>query len=365
MNAYRPEVEKLLRMTSGGSGTGDVALVEQACRLADANADVPLGIRARLRLMSVAHHAGNYEAVLVAFMWCLGQLDRDPTVRAAFERRVLWYYKWVITSLSDYAQVSRRQIEQGFADMADRFRKAGFSQRAVEGCRAYSAIRLGDADLHQAARAAWLDLPRDKLSDCQACETDSAVQYDLEAGQVARAVATAEPILRGRQTCEEVPGNTFARLLLPLLRTGSADVAADLHRRSIRQAMQMRDFLDHLGCHTAYLAITGQTAKMIRAAETGLGWLAEVRRTWDRMAFLAHAAVAFERLAAAGEATVRLRVPEAIAFHRPDGAYDTATVAAALSAMLADLVGQLDRRNGNVYVSQRHQAFRTMVEAIA
>src|SRR5258708_5120755 len=120
-------------------------------------------------------------ALLEAFAWCLAQLDRDEQARLRSERRLLWFYKWVINSLSEFSQVSRQQIERSFADMADRYKRAGYGLGAIHHCRAYTSIRLGDMQAHREARAFWRQAPRDGISDCTACLTDGAVGEELGA----------------------------------------------------------------------------------------------------------------------------------------------------------------------------------------
>ena len=55
-----------------------VALAEEAVRLADAHGDVELGFQARELLIEAGAFAGFPEKALVAFTWNLAQCDRDP-----------------------------------------------------------------------------------------------------------------------------------------------------------------------------------------------------------------------------------------------------------------------------------------------
>lgn len=360
---YQVEVNRLIA-TAGGKSDGDVALLDEAARLADTHGDVPLGIKVRLKLMEAANGAGNQEVVLVAFTWSLAQIDRDEDVRAKFERRVLWYYKWAIQSLSEYAQVSRRQIESSFADMADRYTRAGHGMGAVHKCKACTSIRLGDVDAHRDARERWTRAPRDGISDCAACQTHAGVEFDIEFGDLDAAVRRADPIIRGRQSCIGVPTSTFGPMLLPLVARGDVDLAEQFHRRTIRPVLASREFTATIGDHCAYLAVRGRFTKAIQAFETGMSWVMELRRTWDRMLFLQNAVVVFERLAAARDEPLRLKVPESAPFYRDDHTYEPAAVAEALRRMHAERAAELDQRNGNAYMQQRHQRFRELVASL-
>lgn len=362
MNDIESQVKQLMDKATGMSDA-DVALLDQAARLADQHGDVALGLRARVKLITAANWAGNHEMVLVAFTWCLAQIDRSEELRARFGRSVLWRYKWVIGSLSEYAQISRVQIERGIADMTERFTRAGYNMGAVHKCLANASIRLGDMESHRAARERWSTSPRDTISDCIACESNAAVKFDLEAGDLDAALRAAQPIIAGRQRCTSVPAATFGPLLLPLLRRGDDELAALLHYRTIRRVLSSSE-VDTLGDHVAYLAVIGQFPKAIKAFETGMAWTMALRRTWDRMLFLQGAAVAFERLAATRNDPCRLKIPESAPFHRADDTYAPADVARALDRMTGELTVEFDRRNGNDYMTRRYERFRELAAAV-
>jgi hypothetical protein len=364
VNDYLEQVERILADAHGESDS-DVALLEEAARLADRHGDVPLGLEVRLQLINAANFSGKHELVLVAFTWCLAQLDRDEQLRIDWERNVLWYYKWVINSLSEYSQVSRQQLERSFADMEDRYKRAGFGMGAIYNCKAYTSIRLGDMDAHREARALWRKSPNDEISDCRACQTDVAVAYDLEVGELEKAVKTAHPIIMGRQQCAEIPCLTHGRLLLPLLKLGSADLAEQLHRATLKQALSTREFIATAGHHCAYLALTGKLPRALKVFETGMAGTMTMKRPWDRMIFLQRAEVLFEILAQSQDKPMKIKVPKSVPFYREDQTYSPSMVARALNEMGSGLAADFDRRNGNNYMQQRHQRFREMVAAIS
>lgn len=355
---------RLMREARGHSDS-DVALLQEAARIADCHGDAGLGIKARIKMIQAAQWSGNYELTLVTFAWCLAQIDRNEQLRIEWERKVLWYYKWAIETLCEYSQVSLQQIDQSFADMADRYQRAGYAMSAVHKCRAYVTIRTGDMNGHRIARNLWQDSPRDSLSDCPACEVDSAVAFDLEVANIEAALSTAVPIIEGRLKCRSIPSRTFGRLLLPLLKLSSSDQAEHFHRQGLRQASSSRNYLTSLGEHCAYLAIRGDCSKAIKHFETGISWVMIAKAAWDRMEFLQNAMVLFERLAGAGDQPIQLKVPESAPFHREDHLYAPSGIAQALQEMHAQIVDDLNRRNGNVYASQRHERFREMFASIS
>jgi hypothetical protein len=364
LSDYQVQVNQLVS-TARGKSDGDVALLEEAARLADLHGDGSLGFRVRMRLINAANWSGNHELVLVAFTWCLAQMDRDEELRRTSERSVLWYYKWVVDSLCDYSQVSKPQIEFSFADMTERYVRAGYGSGPLHKCRAYAAIRLGDMDAHRLARKLWMESPRDGISDCAACQTDSAVEFDLEAGDFTSAMNTAEPVLQGRQRCTEVPCLTVGRLLLPMLKLGLTDLAETLHRGHIRQTLSSRDFLATIGPHVAYLSLTGKTGAALKLFETGVAWLAVTRRTWERLTFVENAVVLFDRLAREGNEPIQIQIPPLMPLHRSDDIYRPTDVATALEEMRQQFADEFNRRNQNQFMEHRHQMFQQLLASLS
>ena len=102
-----------------------VALVEEAVRLADLHQDAPKSFAARIQLVDTANHSGYPEKALVAFTWILGQHDRDAESRNNYT--ILWYYKWILSWLHSFPQISSEQIQRSLNDMERRYIDYGYS----------------------------------------------------------------------------------------------------------------------------------------------------------------------------------------------------------------------------------------------
>jgi hypothetical protein len=187
----------------------------------------------------------------------------------------------------------------------------------------------------------------------------------LETGDLAAAVQTAGPILEGRQACTEVPCITYGMLLLPLLKLGRMDEADKIQLQGNRQARSGRDMVITASEHCAYLALAGKFSRAISIFETAIVWFYDVKRTWERMMFLQSAMVLFEQLAAGRDKPIKLRIPESAAFFNADSSYVPSTVLRSMKQTHDGLLAEMNRRNGNDYLSQRHQRFRELVAAAA
>jgi hypothetical protein len=140
-------------------GPAKVALLEEACRLADVHGDLDVGFYVRKELVKASMMAGQPDVMLVAFSWCLAQLDRDPE---RFDQQdLLWEYKWILAEAPLFPQVNRRQIEDMLADMQRRYEQVGSSLHAVHLLRRDIAQDMGDRKAARAAEAVLKKTRRD------------------------------------------------------------------------------------------------------------------------------------------------------------------------------------------------------------
>jgi hypothetical protein len=346
VSSYQDEIRHALKL-AGGESDGDVSLLEEASRLADLHNDVDLGLRVRMRLVTAANWSGNYELCLTAFTWCLAKIDSRDDLRAKMEPNLLWYYKWIIDSLSDYPEVTREQLNTSLSDMTRRYERAGYGMHAIHKCRKEMLLSLGEYEAHREARLAWLNSPRDRIADCAACETAGEVRYRLRENDFTTAMTVAEPIIAGRLSCKSIPCTIFSELLLPAMKAGEFDQAQHFHKTSFLQATSNRKYTAAAGLHCTYLALTGDLAKSIRVFETGMSWVMMQKRAWERMVFPERAVVLFDRLVALGNETLKLRLPESVPFHRADDTYEPSIIRQGLLAMHEELVAAYNLRNGN------------------
>jgi hypothetical protein len=353
MSDYRGEIEELLtRANAMGHGPAQVALTDEAVRLADLHGDVEFGYEARQEHVKSTMFAGLPEQMLVAFSWCLAQYDRTPDAFDAFQ--LLWHYKWVVNSLPDFAQISRAQMDEMFTDMARRYEADGASVQAVWLKRRSAAIKMGDPAAAEAAQRELAKHRRDHLSDCHACEIDADVEYFFFLGDDQQGVARAVPILEGRYSCSEVPELTYAQLLLPLLRLKRGPEAMIHHVKGYRMiAGNPVEFIPQLAMHMQFLALTGNFPKAVKLLEKHLLLALETHCLAWRFDFYLAARLLFERLAESGRQLLKLRLPEDFPARTESGDYAPADLVAWLNEQLLDMANRFDARNGNDFFRRR------------
>ncbi len=343
---YRVEIEELLAQADDlPECPSKLALLEEAVRLADTHRDTELGDEARDALIQTATFTGYPEKALVAFSWRLAQADRAPEQFP--ESRLMWEYKWVAGSLTNFPQISRRQIENAFEDMEARFRRSGYGMRAIYKLRWEAALDMGEPDEARRYYRLWDKTPRDANSDCIACEQDSRVEYHVYFGKHEKALQLAEPILKGSMSCGTVPERTFGTVLLPLVRLGRVDEAAKYYRKGYRLASGNRDSLDYFGDYLTFLGLTGNFSQGVKLFERHLGWAVETMDLYARWLFYLGARFFLPLVAQSGWTELKLRLSKETPGYRADGRYETKELASLIDCMCRELAEQFDARNGN------------------
>lgn len=275
-------------------GDAQIAVREEAVRLADLHGDLKLQYYARETFVRACIFGGATEKALVAFAWLLAQFDQNPGV---FDQwAILWKYKWINGVICDFPQVPKERIYEMIDDLEQRAVRAGYGLRATTNQR-YRAERFWDnrEKAFQYFRKLE-DLPEDPLSNCSLCERDERVSFAIYSGNDQRAVEVALPILEGTQKCGSVPHRTYANLLLPLIRLGKQKQALRYHLKGYSLIATNKGFLDRVGDHLMFLALTENFQKAITLVEIHYPWTETNKDVLSQFRFFRAAWLLFEML---------------------------------------------------------------------
>lgn len=315
----------LLQSLELDDGDERISVLEEAVRLADIGGDLKLRYQAREHFVRGCIFGGATERALVAFSWCLAQYDQNPD--QFDEWAILWKYKWILSVIFSFAQVSKVKIYEMLDDLELRSRKAGYGLRATYNHR-YRMEKSWDN------RAAAIDYfrrmeaePRDALSNCSACELDERVSFAVYCGDDARALERAAPILSGLEKCASVPHRTYARILLPLIRLGRQQEALSYHRKGYGLVSNNKGFLDHAADHLVFLALTENFEKAISLVEKHYPWTGTNRDVLQHFRFFRGAWLLCELLAETEQHSVKLNLPRSFPVYSEDGHYDALQLA--------------------------------------
>ncbi|MFD7686936.1 hypothetical protein [Streptomyces sp. NPDC059781] len=232
-------------------------------------------VRALLELQEAYTYGSEPRKSPVVFARLLTLFDEQPDVFDERLRHTLfWRFKWVANALRALPEIPLASLRQWLTEMRDRYEKAGLGLQPYYGQAYQLAAHTGeDTDL---AYELWAGRARTRLSDCEACEICERALHHLAAGDDERALRTWEPVLAGKESCQEEPARSFSYALLPLLRTGRTDEARELHLAGYRGCRRNPSMSGEVGRHLEFCALTGNEAR-------GLELLAENRSLFDEV----------------------------------------------------------------------------------
>lgn len=232
-------------------------------------------VRALLELQEAYTYGSEPRKSPVVFARLLTLFDEQPDIFDERLRHTLfWRFKWVANALRALPEIPLASLRQWLTEMRDRYEKAGLDLQPYYGQAYQLAAHIGEDTA--LAYELWAGRPRTRLSDCEACEICERALYHLAAGDDERALRAWEPVLAGKESCQEEPARSFSYALLPLLRVGRTDEARELHLAGYRGCRRNPSMSGEVGRHLEFCALTGNEAR-------GLELLAENRSLFDEV----------------------------------------------------------------------------------
>jgi hypothetical protein len=342
-------VEQILRLMAEGEsveeGPHQIALFEEAVRLADAHNDLVMSFRTRRRLMAAAMCGGQPDLLMVAFAWCLAQSDRDP--QRFRPEDLLWAYRWVICELTGFPQVERPKFDELLTEMERRYRAAGSTLRGywllrnrMEGLMGNFAAAGNALEQFECSRRDW-------LSDRPVVEQAFRAYHLLALGDDAKTLLAFEPILANVHRNDFFVGMAQAMALAPLMRLGRVDEAMGHHVRGYRSVGRNPRYVARVGDHFAFLALTDNHSRALALLARHLPVARATIDEASRFKFYLNARLVLDLLRDQGKASVKLRLTHRFPLYRTSGDYALAELIAWFDTHLDDLATRFDARNGN------------------
>jgi tetratricopeptide (TPR) repeat protein len=308
---------------------------------------VPL-IHALLELQEAYTYGSEPRKSPVVFARLLTLFDEQPDVFDERLRHMLfWRFKWVATALRALPEIPLASLRQWLTEMRDRYEKAGLGLQPYYGQAYQLAAHVGeDTGL---AFELWAGRARTRLSDCEACETCERALYHLAAGDDERALGTWEPVLAGKESCQEEPARSVSYALLPLLRTGRTDRARALHLTGYRACRRNPSMSQEVGRHLEFCALTGNEARGLELLAENRNLFDEVDSPLDQLGFLTGVEVLLQRVELLGHG----ELPAAGYAGRT---WTVAGLRAEVRGRADDLAARFDARNGTTAHTDRRRA---------
>jgi hypothetical protein len=128
----------------------------------------------------------------------------------------------------------------------------------------------------------WKACEASESDDCAACQTNMRVQALLDLDRIDEALDAAAPLLKGEQSCEEVPASTFSRLLMPLLFRGEVEISVEMMRAIRRQIRHTPGMFEYFADHLLFLSIVPSPQTARRHASLALRGLNTCTNAYQR-----------------------------------------------------------------------------------
>jgi hypothetical protein len=288
------------------------------------------------------------ERCIAIFNRCLRLYDKNRASLEGQKKDLMWYYKWVVSRVAEFADIKVEAIHRMFDDMEKRYAACGYNFRAIHDLRLAVAVDMGHMKEAATHFEAWKATPRDASADCEACEYNAEVWYHFANDRDDDAFRAAEEILRRRLRCNEVPAGTYAHMMVPLARRGDVIGAARCQRKSRRLMRADKPDLGTAGSHLLFCAATDQVRTGTGLLQHGMKIVMTHKSHLRQFTYLSGVRVFLRRLSQLGLRHVSVALPDGIAERDAHG-YRVDAVLAWAESRCDTLATQLDTRNGNTY----------------
>jgi tetratricopeptide (TPR) repeat protein len=308
---------------------------------------VPL-VHALLELQEAYTYGSEPRKSPVVFARLLTLFDEQPDVFDERLRHMLfWRFKWVANALRQLPEIPLASLRQWLTEMRDRYEKAGLGLQPYYGQAYQLAAHVGEDTTP--AYELWAGRTRTRLSDCEACEICERARYHLAAGDDERALRAWQPVLAGKESCQEEPARSVSHALLPLLRTGRTDRARELHLTGYRGCRRNPSMSGEVGRHLEFCALTGNEARGLELLGENRNLFDEVESPLDQLDFLTGVEVLLQRVELLGH-------DELPAAGYAGRTWTVAGLRAEVRGRADDLAARFDARNGTTAHTDRRRA---------
>ncbi|GAA0359061.1 hypothetical protein NE235_17405 [Actinoallomurus spadix] len=168
-------------------GQARTIMVEEALRLAEADADERLAYRVRHSLRQEYEQSGERAKAFATFARCLSDYDRNPELGE--EYLLFWGFKGTVTGLTRFPEIPLDRTLAVLDDMERRYRLAGEGLQPVYMCRTVVTRHVHGAEAADEWYTRWHAAPRTHLSDCVGCDPSHKVVYLAARGRDEDAIA--------------------------------------------------------------------------------------------------------------------------------------------------------------------------------
>ena len=265
---------------------------------------------------------------------------------------ILWEYRWVVSELPNFPDVSRDKIEAMMAEMENRYRAAGSQLRAFHLMKMFTYAKMGDFAAAEKSRKSFEPAPRDWLSDSPRLEQNFLVFYHAARGEYETAFSLSEGVLSGEIDDPGFFGQDSAELLIPLLEKGRVHEAIRVQQKGYPHIAEHSSWLWNIAQHIEFLARIDDYDNALSIVKAHLAFAIKTPRMIYRFFFLRSLWILGERLNHHAD-TALLEKFDHLLRKQPTFKVAKRTLVTTLWDEITQLSERFDRRNGNEFFAQQ------------
>lgn len=203
--------QRIHEMNQMEHGTARLDLIAQAVKEADDENQHYWRLYFRYQYIKESTmHDDNFKGLL-CFPEYLRIFDEHPELQDDMYQDMMWEFKWLIGNLDDYYQISLDEVNHYFEEFKKRSQQYGFSLRTY-----YMKLTTFWLDVNPELAFTYyeqfLKYPRNRNSDCEACELNYTMRVLLAQNKEQEALEVIQPVLQHEKRCAEIPHVTYAHL---------------------------------------------------------------------------------------------------------------------------------------------------------
>lgn len=363
-NEYQEIIERARQFEDGQRER--TRILEEAIQLAQRYQDTELEFEAKLDLMVATAKTGEVDKALSTFPWLLNYIDEQEksgetktpsNLRFFFlspKRHVLWMYKWVVSDLVFYPNISMERINAALADMEKRYTESGYGSKTVLEYQLVIARGTGQKEeVPQLLEKLKGAEDHSSMSDCSTCVRQDEAETFRFLGEYDKALKHVRPILNGEESCSSKPYATYGFAFEIYLQQGKTEEAKEMFERMYEKFQEPKNRENGNRRVALYYTLAHQFDQGLAYFEEFLPQLMnEVEQNGPYNSYLVGWRL-FDEMEKAGQAKATIKLPEAHPLHARGPEYPVSVLRDWFKNETLSLAEQFNKRNGNEYFSEK------------
>lgn len=249
----------------------------------------------------------------------------------------------------DLPQIPLEQCQAMMEQFHDQVKRYGKGERLYHMHVCCFCVATGDLEGAEAHLKAFLESPKDEISDGKITDTCNAAEILLGLGRREEALQMLKPVIA--LTCDQQPYHALSALINDALDHGELDKAKELGQYLSRHTMSGRKDLPYTGALLRLWAYTNP-GRFIHLLEKGISWSIGV---WDQSRLFDFYRGAGEFCVRLGEQTdtIPLNLPDSFPLYQENGIYNSSELAQWFYDQAEAIAHSFDQRNRSNYYGRK------------